>query len=89
MEIHPVVLKRNGRTRRGKGSGTDELREAGTNHKQALKSGIPVDLRRKTKHKENVKILKTAVERSNVEQCICIVIYVAIGVNLEQRQRRS
>ncbi len=58
MELQSVVLKRKGKTRRGKGFSRDELREAGTDPKEALRSGIPVDLRRKTKHKENVKILK-------------------------------
>lgn len=64
MELHSVVTKRNGRTRRGKGFSRDELKEAGTNPTQALKSGIPIDLRRKTKHKENVKILKQYLRSS-------------------------
>lgn len=58
MELHSVVLKKKGKTRRGQGFSRDELREAGTNPREALRTGIPVDLRRKTKHKDNVKILK-------------------------------
>lgn len=65
MKLHPVVIKRNGRTRRGKGFSRDELKEAGTNPTQALKSGIPIDLRRKTKHKDNVKILKQYLRSSS------------------------
>ena len=58
MQLQPMVQKRKGETRRGKGFSRNELREAGTNSKQARKLGIPVDPRRKTKHDENVKFLK-------------------------------
>ena len=58
MKLRPIVLKKRGETRKGKGFSRGELREAGLDSKQALKLGIPIDLRRKTKRKENVKILK-------------------------------
>jgi len=58
MQPQPMVQKRNGRTRRGKGFSREEVREAGVDFRQALKLGIPVDLRRKTKYEDNTKILK-------------------------------
>ena len=58
MKIQPIVQKKNGRMREGKGFSRGELREVGIDFKQALRLKIPIDLRRKTKHEENVKILK-------------------------------
>lgn len=58
MKIQSAVQKKGDRTRRGRGFSRGELGEAGMNLKQALKLGIPIDPRRKTKHKENVKLLK-------------------------------
>jgi len=57
MQLQPTVQKK-GKTRRGRGFSRAELREAGTDFGQALKSGIPVDPRRKTKYESNIKILK-------------------------------
>ena len=58
MKLQPMVLKKGGKTRKGKGFSRGELREAGLDSKQALKLGISIDLRRKTKSEENVKVLK-------------------------------
>ncbi|MFQ6081175.1 MAG: ribosomal protein L13e [Candidatus Bathyarchaeia archaeon] len=58
MRARSVVRKRNGRTRRGRGFSRGELREIELDFKQALKLGIPIDRRRKTKHEENIKILE-------------------------------
>jgi ribosomal protein L13E len=51
-------VQRKDKTRRGRGFSRAELREAGTDFKQALKSQIPVDPRRKTKYESNIEILK-------------------------------
>jgi len=53
-----MVVGKKGKTRKGKGFSRSELWEAGLDFKLALKLGISIDLRRKTKHQENVKILK-------------------------------
>lgn len=58
MKIQSVVRKGKGRTRKGKGFSRGELKEAKIDFRQALKLAIPIDLRRKTKHQENVKIIK-------------------------------
>lgn len=57
MQLQPTV-QRKGKTRRGRGFGRAELREAGVDFRQALKLGIPVDPRRKTKYESNIKILE-------------------------------
>jgi len=46
------------RTREGKGFSRDELKEAGIDRKHASRLRLPVDLRRKTRHAENIKLLK-------------------------------
>lgn len=58
MKIQSVVQKRKDGTRKGKGFSRGELKEAKIDFKQALKLAIPLDLRRKTKHPENVKTIK-------------------------------
>ncbi len=68
MKLHAVVLKGKDRTRRGRGFSRAELKEAGIAPKQALKSGVPIDLRRNTKHNENVKILKQYLRSSRSEK---------------------
>ena len=58
MKVQSIVQKKGNRTKGGRGFSRSELREAGVPVKRALKLSIPVDLRRKTKHEENVKRLK-------------------------------
>jgi len=57
MKVQSAVQKKGG-TKEGRGFSRGELREVGVDLKQALKLGMPIDLRRKTKHEENVKALK-------------------------------
>lgn len=57
MQLQPTVQRKD-KTRRGRGFSRAELREAGADFRQALKSGVPVDPRRKTKYESNVKILE-------------------------------
>jgi len=52
------VRKKDSRIREGKGFSKGELREAGIDFKRALRLKIPIDLKRKTKHEENLKTLK-------------------------------
>jgi ribosomal protein L13E len=58
MSIQPNVAKKFGKTHKGKGFSRDELQEAKLDFHQALKLGLPIDQRRKTKRTENVKALK-------------------------------
>jgi len=54
-----AIVKRKRRIRFGKGFSRDELKAVGLSVKQALKMGIPVDVRRSTMHEENVEALKS------------------------------
>ncbi|MDQ1278837.1 MAG: hypothetical protein QG670_97 [Thermoproteota archaeon] len=57
------IVKRSTITRTGKGFSKAELKDAGLSIDQALKSGISIDPRRSSKHEENVKTLKTYIEK--------------------------
>jgi len=66
--VKPIVLKKGGKQRIGKGFSLGELKEAKLNIKKALKLGILVDTRRKTTHKENVKALIDFLENKKLLQ---------------------
>jgi ribosomal protein L13E len=57
--IEPRVFKKGGKQRRGRGFSRGEIEKAGSNPALALKLGVPVDLKRRTAHEENVEVLKT------------------------------
>ncbi len=67
--LKPVVFKKGGEQRFGKGFSLGELKAAGLNPKQAVKLRIPVDVRRKTAHEENIEKLRRFLEeiRENVK----------------------
>ncbi|MEM3727718.1 MAG: ribosomal protein L13e [Candidatus Bathyarchaeia archaeon] len=56
--MKPLVFKKGGKQRLGKGFSLGELKEVKLSLKQALKLGIAVDSRRRTVHEDNVKSLK-------------------------------
>lgn len=58
-EIFAIVKTREGKIRKGRGFSIEELKEVNLSVKEALKHGIPVDLRRSTKYEENVQKLKS------------------------------
>ncbi len=57
MDIWATVYREK-RTRKGKGFSRAELRDAGLSLGKALKLGIPIDIRRRSKHEENIQTLK-------------------------------
>jgi len=60
--VKPVVFKKGGKQRIGKGFSIGELKEAKLNIKKALKLEITIDPRRKTTHEGNVKALNDLLE---------------------------
>jgi len=58
----PKVLLRKGKKRSGRGFSPEELKKAGSDMREAVRLGIPVDPRRKTAHEENVEAAKTVLE---------------------------
>jgi large subunit ribosomal protein L13e len=67
MSVKPRVFKKGGKQRGGKGFSKQELKKAGLSFKEALKSGIPVDSKRRTSHEENVEAIKTFLENTKVK----------------------
>ena len=61
-----MVKKQSNQTRSGRGFSREELKKAKTTPKQALRLGLPIDLRRRTLHAENVK-LATAMLKLKIE----------------------
>jgi ribosomal protein L13E len=65
--IKPSILKPDGKQRSGRGFSLEELKKAGLNFAEARRIGVPADLRRRTVHDENVKVLKAYAEKKRVE----------------------
>ncbi len=62
MVDKPKVLKKGGKPRDGRGFSRSELKQVGSYPKEALRLRIPLDVRRKTAHEENVATLKKLLE---------------------------
>lgn len=56
--VKPTVIRPRGKSKLGKGFSPNELNAAGISKQQARKAGLPVDMRRKTSHEENVEAIK-------------------------------
>jgi len=62
MKITATVRKKDGRPKEGHGFSLEELRKAELDVKKALKLKIPVDMRRRSSHEENVEVLKARLK---------------------------
>lgn len=60
--VKPIITKPNGKQKRGKGFSINELEAAGVSKQQAKQAKLPVDLRRKSQHDENVQSIKAHVK---------------------------
>ena len=58
-----IIRKKSGKEREGKGFSREELKKAGISPKQALRAGLPVDVRRRTVHDENVRLVKQQLKK--------------------------
>jgi len=56
--VKPIIFKKGGKKRCGKGFSREELKKARLSLREALKLSIPIDSRRKTIHEENVNTIK-------------------------------
>jgi len=65
--IKAVITKQNGRKSLGRGFSPTELEKAGLNKQDAKKIGIPLDIKRKSFHDENVVCLKAHAEKAKTE----------------------
>lgn len=66
--VKPLVFKKGGKRRLGKGFSLGELKRAKLNVKQALAYGIFVDSRRRTIHKENIESLQKFLEAGKASE---------------------
>ncbi|MEM4643079.1 MAG: ribosomal protein L13e [Candidatus Bathyarchaeia archaeon] len=64
--VKPLVFKKGGQKRFGKGFSLNELKAAGITATEARKLGIPIDVRRKTAHEENIRILNELIKTSEI-----------------------
>jgi large subunit ribosomal protein L13e len=56
--IKPIIVKPNGKLKRGRGFSPNEIKEAGISKQKAQQMGLPIDMRRKTSHEKNVASIK-------------------------------
>jgi large subunit ribosomal protein L13e len=66
-EAKPLIFKKDRRQRQGRGFSREEMKKAGMDSKRALKLKIPIDLRRRSLHEENVQSLKVLLENVKTE----------------------
>jgi large subunit ribosomal protein L13e len=64
MKSVAIVRKKDGRPKDGRGFSMEELQKAELTLKRALKLKIPVDLRRRSLHEENVEALKARLKEA-------------------------
>jgi len=66
--IKPIIFKKDGKKRCGKGFSREELKKARLSLREALKLSIPIDSRRKTIHEENVNTIKKFSENKKASK---------------------
>ena len=64
QRIKATVTKRNGRKSTSRGFSLTELQKAGLTRQDAKKMSIPIDVKRKSAHDENVETLKVHAEKA-------------------------
>jgi ribosomal protein L13E len=62
-----VITKQNGKKSIGRGFSLNELKEAGLTKQDGKKIGVPLDVKRKSLHEENVTCIKTHSERAKAK----------------------
>jgi large subunit ribosomal protein L13e len=62
--IKPTIVSQKGKQKQGKGFSINELKAAGISKQQAQQAGLPVDVRRKSEHEENVAAIKAHTKKS-------------------------
>jgi len=65
--IVATITKRNGKKASSRGFSLSELKKACLTKQDAMKIGIPLDLKRKSAHDENVDTLKMHAEKAKAE----------------------
>ncbi len=63
-QIKVVITKHNKKQNIGKGFSPTELEKAGVNKQQAKQIGLPVDIKRKSAHDQNITTIKECAEKA-------------------------
>ncbi len=66
-QIKVVITKHNKKQNIGKGFSTTELEKAGVNKQQAKQIGLPVDVKRKSAHDQNIATIKEHAEKAKAK----------------------
>ena len=66
-QIKVVITKHNKKQNIGKGFSTTELEKAGVNKQQAKQIGLPVDVKRKSAHDQNIATIKEHAEKAKAQ----------------------
>jgi len=66
-QIKVVITKHNKKQSLGKGFSPTELEKAGVNKQQAKQIGLPVDVKRKSAHDQNVATIKEHAEKAKAQ----------------------
>ncbi len=67
-QIKVVITKHNKKQNIGKGFSTTELEKAGVNKQQAKQIGLPVDVKRKSAHDQNIATIKEHAEKAKAQK---------------------
>lgn len=65
--VKPKILKPDGKQRSGRGFSLDEVKKAGLTEADARKMQLPVDIRRRTAHEENIEAVKAHIKKVTAE----------------------
>ena len=65
--IKAVITKQNGKQSTGRGFSLSELAKAGLTRQDAKKIGIPLDVKRKSAHDENIQTLNEHAEKAKTQ----------------------
>jgi ribosomal protein L13E len=66
-QIKVVITKHNKKQNIGKGFSPTELEKAGVNKQQAKQIGLPVDVKRKSAHDQNIATIKEHAEKAKAQ----------------------
>jgi large subunit ribosomal protein L13e len=67
-QIKVVITKHNKKQNIGKGFSITELEKAGVNKQQAKQIGLPVDVKRKSAHDQNIATIKEHAEKAKAQK---------------------
>jgi ribosomal protein L13E len=88
-DITAIITKQNGKPRISKGFSPTELSQAGLNKQDAKKMGIPLDIKRKSAHDENIVTLKAYAEKARAKAKLKVPVPVAAETEKPKKKAKS